>query len=83
MTDPDPLLALDLRLRFLETVLAGSPEAVPRAAAASRAAASGSASVASRGEEVVRKLEEVLQAPGGNEPLRRFVDQCTPSSSPV
>lgn len=71
-----PELSLDLRLRFLETLLAGAPSS-------SRPTPQPSLSIARRSDLAQARLKEALETGGGGDAVRRFVQGCkAPFPSP-
>lgn len=67
----DALVALELRLRFLETLLAGSPEDMDRASAGFAP----SGSVGARATATAEQMQDAMRRKGA-ESVRRFVDAC-------
>ncbi|KAL8293116.1 hypothetical protein RQP46_000810 [Phenoliferia psychrophenolica] len=69
-----PQLALDLRLRFLETLLTGSSSSSPSLGASrNRAAAPSSIGLTRRADLIQAQLKEALETGGGGDAVRRFV----------
>ncbi|KAI5480796.1 hypothetical protein MNV49_007206 [Pseudohyphozyma bogoriensis] len=66
-----PELALDLRLRFLETLIAGKPAAL--SSPASSSSAPSQPSLTRRADLVQAQLKQTLETGGGGEAVRRFV----------
>ena len=69
-TKIDPLLALELRLRWLEALILGVKQDL------GRASLTHGETVSKLAETVQRKLNKVVQ---GNEGLTKFMDQCMSS----
>ena len=65
-----PALSLDLRIRWLETLLYGARQ---EGAERKHIEAKGGEALARRAEELQRKLDEILQA---NDGLRKFMEHC-------
>lgn len=73
MPDDDALLAIDLRIRLLETVLAGSVSSSD--AFQHRVSSTDRRQIGTRAETIVKTLNDVLQAKP-NDVVRRFVQSC-------
>lgn len=72
-----PQLALDLRLRFLESLLTGSPAGSPSLGSSTRPrVAAPTVSLTRRADLVQAQLKEALETGGGGDAVRRFVQGC-------
>lgn len=72
-TNEDALLAIDLRIRLLETILAGSISSSD--AFHQRVGGPDRQKIGTRAETVVKKLNDILLSKH-NEVVRRFVQSC-------
>ena len=77
-----PALALDLRLRFLETLLTGS-SSPSLGSSRGRATTTPALSLTRRADLVQAQLKEALETGGGGDAVRRFVQGCACTTRPI